>query len=128
MRTAGGVVSVAVLVALAVLGGAALGVPEDDRPVAVVGHAGVTTPPPSTTVPVPKTASAPPTTAGPAAAVATRATTVVRSDSAGVKVTNTGSAVASTGGNTVIGPPDARVSNGPVSAVGNASEVRITRP
>lgn len=120
------------LVLLAVLivalsGLAALAVPDHDPPVAVVGHAGVTVPPPSTTIPVPTTATAPPTTAKPAADVATRSTTVVRSGSGGVNVTNSGSAVASTGGNTVIGPPDASVTKGPASAVGT-SEVRITPP
>ena len=116
------------LVTLAVLALTVRAAPEEDRPVALVGHAGAPAPPSTTTPPVPTTAMIPvPTTAKPTAA-ASRSSTVVRSDAGGrVTVVNEGSAVASTGGNTVIGPPDASMSNGPVSAVGNSSEVRVSR-
>ena len=58
---------------------------------------------------------------------ADRSSTVVRSGAGRVTVVNEGSGWASTGGNTVFGPPDAHVSNGPVSAVGSSSEVRVSR-
>ena len=109
-----------------VLAVALLAAPEERRPVAVVGHTGVSVTSPTTT----ETAVATTSTTGKARAVvaATRSTTVVRSDAGGITVVNEGSAVASTGGNTVIGPPDATVVNGAVSAVGNSSEVRVSRP
>ena len=37
------------------------------------------------------------------------------------RVTSVGTGIANTGGNTVIGPPDATVVNGPAAAVGNVS-------
>ena len=118
----------AVAVAVATLGLTVLAGSSADRPVAVVGHTGPPMGEVTTTAPVPTTAEVPPATvANTKVAVANRSSTVVRSDSGGVRVVNEGSAVASTGGNTVIGPPDASVSNGPVTAVGNSSEVRITR-
>ena len=96
---------------------------EPDRPVAVVGHAGtVDTVPATTTAPAP----APTTTTKPKPkAAATRSTTVVRADGGGLTVVNEGSATASSGNNTVVGPPSAHVNEGPVTAVGNRAEVRI---
>ena len=120
MRRAVGLVLVAVVAVAAVV---LLRAPAGEQPVAVVGHRGAPPQPSSTTVP----GVAPTTTAEPAVVVANRSRTVVRSDAGGVTVVNEGSAVASTGGNTVIGPPDASVSNGPVSAVGNSAEVRVSR-
>ena len=105
-----------------------LAAPDQERPLAVVGHTGVSVPgQPATTAATPV-----PTTATPApkpTVVTSRSSTVVTSSSGGVTVVNEGSALASTGGNTVIGAPDgATVVNGPVTAVGNASEVRVSRP
>lgn len=94
--------------------------PEPDRPVAVVGHAGVET---TTTTPAPAP-SITTTTAKPKVA-ATRSTTVVRADAGGVTVVNEGSATASSGNNTVVGRPSAHVNEGPVTAIGNAADVRI---
>ena len=96
------------------------GVP--DRPVAVVGHAGVET---TTTTAAPAPAPATTTTTARPKVAATRSTTVVRADAGGVTVVNEGSATASSGGNTVIGPPNATVNEGPVTAIGNAADVRI---
>lgn len=95
------------------------GVP--DRPVAVVGHAGVET---TTTTAAPAPAPTTTTTAKPRVA-ATRSTTVVRAPGGGLTVVNEGSATASSGGNTVIGPPSAQVNEGPVTAIGNTADVRI---
>lgn len=110
---------------------AALGTPADERPLAVVGHTGVTgvsLPPPTAAAPEP----VPTTAAGRSpepAVVTSRSSTVVTSPSGGVTVVNEGSAAASTGGNTVLGAPGgATVVNGPVTAVGNASQVRISQP
>ena len=117
---------VAVATGLALLAVALIASPEADRPVATVGQAGVdlTTTTPAAPLPVP--APAPTTTTKPKPkAAATRSTTVVRSDAGGVTVVNEGSASASTGNNTVIGPPSATVNEGPVTAVGNAADVRI---
>ena len=112
-------------IAGAAVGGALLAGTEHREPVAVVGHAGPTSVEATTTSPVPPSPA--PTSSVVSPKVATgKSSSVVRSDARGVTIVNEGSAVASTGGNTVIGPPDASVSNGPVSAVGNASEVRVT--
>ena len=123
MRRAVGLVLVAVVAVAALV---LLRAPGGEQPVAVVGHRGLPPQPSSTTVPA-MTASTPTTTAKPTVVVANRSRTVVRSDAGGVTVVNEGSAVAGTGGNTVIGPPHASVSNGPVSAVGNSAEVRVSR-
>jgi hypothetical protein len=53
---------------------------------------------------------------------------VVATDAGGVTIVNSGSASASTGGNTAVGPDAGTVVTGPVSVVGNSSEVRISRP
>lgn len=109
---------------------------EPDRPVATVGHAGAEPAPTTTaTPPAPAPAPATTTTAPTPRAAATRSTTVVRTDAGGVTVVNEGSASASSGNNTVIGPPSAQgpsgpqsgvtVTEGPVTAVGNAADVRI---
>lgn len=85
------------------------------------------------------TVDPPPTAAGPAAppvvqATASQSSTVIETDGGrSVTIVNSGSAVASTGGNTVIGSDQpgghATVVNGPVTAVGNSSDVRvISRP
>ncbi len=108
------------LVAAAVLAVAVLARPDEDRPLAVVGHAETTTTATSTTK-APTTS----TTAPGRTVVSTRSTTVVRSDGGSVTVVNEGSASASTGDNTVIGPPSATVNEGAVTAVGNSAEVRI---
>ena len=105
--------------------------PAPDRPVATIGHAGLE---PTTTTAAP--ALAPTTTTKPTPkAATTRSTTVVRADAGGVTVVNEGSATASSGNNTVIGPPSGQgpsgpqggvtVNEGPVTAVGNSAEVRI---
>ena len=100
------------------------GVP--DRPVAVVGHAGTVEAVPATTTTTATATPAPTTTTKPKPkAAATRSTTVVRADAGGVTVVNEGSATASSGNNTVIGPPSAHVDEGPVTAIGNTAEVRI---
>ncbi len=106
------------LAAGAVVALALLGVPEEQHPVAVVGHTGP--PETSTTMTVTTVPPTPTTPKAPVVAVS-RSSTVVRTDAGGVTVVNEGSAVASTGGNTVIGPPDATVVNGPATAVGNVS-------
>ena len=114
-------------VGLAVVGAAALIVvalvrgPEPDRPLAVTGHAGVET---TTTTPAAAPAPTTTTTAKPRAA-ATRSTTVVGTGAGGLTVVNVGSATASSGNNTVIGPPSAQVNEGPVTASGNTADVRI---
>ena len=104
--------------------GIVLAAPDEDQPLAVVGHTGVSVAP-STTLPVLPTVRAvlPATTPTSATTrvVASRSSTVVQGGGGTVAVVNEGSAVASTGGNTVIGPPDARVTNGPATAVGNVS-------
>lgn len=120
------VVGAAALIAVALLRS-----PEPDRPLAVTGRAGVEG---TTTTAVPAPAPTTTTAAKPTVA-ATRSTTVARSDAGGVTVVNSGSATASSGGNTVIGPPSAQgpsgpqsgvtVNEGPVTAVGNAADVRI---
>lgn len=98
---------------------------EPDRPVAVVGHAGTVDAVPATTA-IPPPAPAPTTTTTPKPkAAATRSTTVVRADAGGLTIVNEGSATASSGNNTVIGPPAAHVDEAPVTAVGNAADVRI---
>ena len=97
--------------------------PAPERPVATVGHAGQE---PTTTTPAAAPAPAPTTTTEPKAkAAATRSTTVVRTDAGGLTVVNEGSATASSGNNTVIGPPTATVNEGPVTAIGNSADVRI---
>jgi len=105
--------------------------PDRVEPVAVVGHSQVLSP--TTTlapaaVPVPTPTPSPTPAPAAVAVAASRSSTVVESGSGRVSVTNEGSAVASTGGNTVVGPGSASVVNGPVSAVGNQSEVRVSRP
>ena len=104
---------------LVVVVGVALAVPDDDRPVADVGHTDT-----STTAPAPAPDPVTTTTTTPATrtVVSTRSTPVVRTDPGGeVTIVNEGSAVANTGGNTVIGPPDATVVRGPATAIGNLS-------
>ena len=112
----------AVTVGLALLAVALLRpAPAPERPVATIGHAGVE---PTTTTAAP--APAPTTTTKPKPkAPATRSTTVVRTDAGGLTVVNEGSATASSGNNTVIGPPSAHVNEGPVTAIGNTADVRI---
>jgi hypothetical protein len=123
------VATLAVAVAALLAGGT-----EADQPVAVVGHTGaVEAVPATTTLPAPPPSTT--TTKPPPRAAATRSTTVVRTDAGGVTVVNEGSASASSGNNTVIGPPSAQgpsgpqsgvtVNEGPVTAVGNAADVRI---
>ena len=106
--------------------------PEPDRPVAVVGHAGVET---TTTTAAPAPAPATTTTTAKPKVAATRSTTVVRAEGGGLTVVNEGSATASSGNNTVVGPPSAQgpsgpqsgvaVNEGPVTAIGNRADVRI---
>jgi hypothetical protein len=113
-----------IVLALVVAGALLLAAPDEERPLAVVGRTGATSLP--ATAAAPPSTSPPPTTK-PAVATPNRSSTAVRHEAGGVTVTNEGSARASTGGNTVVGAPDgASVVNGPVTAVGNASEVRIT--
>jgi hypothetical protein len=119
-------IALAVVAAIALAAAVLLaGRADPTQPVAVVGHTGTADAvPASTTAPPP--APAPTTTSKPKPqAAATRSTTVVRSDAGGLTVVNEGSATASSGGNTVIGPPCAQVNEGPVSAVGNSADVRI---
>jgi len=107
-----------------------------ERPVAVVGHTGAVEAVPATTTTTATAPPAPTTTTKPKPkAAATRSTTVVRADAGGVTVINEGSATASSGNNTVIGPPSAQgpsgpgsgvtVDEGPVTAIGNTAEVRL---
>jgi hypothetical protein len=98
---------------------------EPDRPVAVVGHAGTVDAVPATTT-IPPPAPAPTTTTKPKPkAAATRSTTVARADAGGLTIVNEGSVTASSGNNTVIGPPSATVNEGPVTAIGNTADVRL---
>ena len=115
-------VGLAMVGAAALIAVALLRSPEPDRPLAVTGHAGVET---TSTTPAPAPPAPTTTTAPKPKVAATRSTTVVRTDAGGVTVVNEGSATASSGSNTVIGPPSAQVNEGPVTAVGNAADVRI---
>jgi hypothetical protein len=126
------VVATLALAAAVLLAGGA----DPTQPVAVVGHTGAPEPLPTTTAaPAPAPASTTTTKPKPKTAAATRSTTVVRSDAGGVTVVNEGSSTASSGNNTVIGPPSAQgpsgpqsgvtVNEGPVTAVGNSADVRI---
>lgn len=97
---------------------------EPERPLATVGHAGVEQATTTAAAPAPAPARRPTSTttsSRPKATAATRSTTVVRSGAGSVTVVNESSASANTGGNVVIGPPDATVVNGPATAVGNVS-------
>jgi hypothetical protein len=117
------VAAVSVIAAAAV---AQLRAHEAARPVAVIGRAEASTTTvaaPATTAPIPTTT----TTVG-QVVVANRSTTVVQAGGGRVSVTNEGSATASTGGNVAIGPESATVVNGPVTAVGNSADVRVSRP
>jgi hypothetical protein len=121
---------IVVVVAAAAFAALAFLRPSDDgAPVAVVGHTGIVQLTSTTAAPVAAAPAPTPTTAPQPKVVANRSSTVVHADAGSVTVVSSGEAVASTGGNTVLGTPDgASVVNGPVTAVGNSSEVRISRP
>ena len=120
-------VALVVVAAATVVGLAVGGAPERDVRFSVLTDvqptlpAVVATTPPATVPETPAPPTAPKTSSE-------GSSEVVYSDDQGVKVVNSGTATASTGGNTVVGPGSASVVNGPVSAVGNSSEVRVDRP
>jgi hypothetical protein len=132
------VVRRALILAIAIVGAVAalsqLRTPQDDRPVAVVGHTGSSVPVATAPAPVrppvlvSDTTTTMVTVTSEPKVVTSRSSTVVESADGRVTVVHSGSASASTGGNTVVGPGSASVVNGRVTAVGNSSEVRITGP